>query len=163
MQSLPKKIAIILDDASYLIDEMEALSLVIKAIPITERPAGSYSVLEYIGAIDYAQKTYYHEIIRLSISEKNIDVKSHNSTFNPDLVSKEASEVIESLIQNRNELVSFLKSLQEIHWETSFTLNSENTTILELLTEMIQFERATLREIADRVLAIDQKNANQRP
>jgi hypothetical protein len=162
MKTTPEKIAIILDDASYLIDEMEALSFVIKVIPVTERPAGTYSVLEFIASIDYAQIAFYRKAAQLFLSETTFFIPHHKSSFKPDTISNDVSIVLSELKKNRIEFVDFLKSVPEKQWEVLFTLNNQEYSLFELLTEMIQNERSILREIAERVLAIDQSKANQK-
>lgn len=162
MKTTPEKIAIILDDASYLIDEMEALSFVIKAIPVTERPAGTYSVLEFIASIDHAQKAYYRKAAQLFLSETEFSIPLYKNTFKADLVKDDIETVLSELKKNRLEFVHFLQSVPESQWGVSFTLNNQEYSLFELLMEMIQNERSVLREIAERVLAIDQSKANQK-
>lgn len=156
MQNSLNKIERILNDASYLIDEMEAFLMQVEGIPITERPVGSYSILEYIGLIDYAQKSYYSEILQRTKSSKEIDIELYSLTFEADAVSNLPSEVISNFIKHRKEIVSELESTPSRKWYDEYILNNEPISLVELFEEMILNERTILKEIANRILAIDQ-------
>ncbi|MEX0772053.1 MAG: hypothetical protein WD038_02740 [Balneolales bacterium] len=156
------------DDAAYLQDELTALKLVISAVPHSEKPLGQESIKEMIILIDHAQTTYYSPVISRIFSEAKPvlnDIDNFNTTFSP--LSEEndlkPDEIINMTIKNRTALLDKLKQMPEEDLQRTALLKGNETSIAELLNEMIGFERNKLKEIAERVLIIDAGRSAPKP
>ncbi|MEX0929146.1 MAG: hypothetical protein WDZ53_07045 [Balneolales bacterium] len=141
----------ILEQASYLQEELTALKTVISAIPHSEKPLGETSVLEMLLGIDHAQRTLFSPLIE-GLAFKN----TVEAAEGPD-------EVIDSIRENRSTLVAMLGNIPEAGWQRSLMQNGEETTLLDRLHSLIGFEREKLKEIAERILVIDAGRTLQKP
>ncbi|MEX0780487.1 MAG: DinB family protein [Balneolales bacterium] len=158
----------LLDHATYLQDELTALKLVIPSVPHSEKPLGQDSIIEMIMMIDHAQTTYYKPLIDRIFSEANPAINGDDdfqATFKPLSESDEPDpdEVIDAVITNRSTLLELLERLPEKEWGRTAQRNGEETTIAELVNEMVEFERRKFKEIAERVLLIDDSRSAPKP
>lgn len=124
----------LIDDLSYLVDEIQALKPLVDVVPLYENPGNELSIEERLHLIDRIQlevlagnQADYDQIsseIRLKREERG-DV-TVESTLN-------------SLLSNREKLLHSLS-------ESSLTLNR--------LSDLVVFERSQLRIIAEYILTI---------
>lgn len=148
----------LLDDASYLQDELEALKFVIESIPYREKPMGEYSILELIALIDYAQERIYRPLFELA--EQNRPLRPQEKpefTFKQDKVTS-VNKFLDSIIGHR---VSLMKTINKIHsneWEEHVV--GRDLILLDLLDNMIDNEREQLRKVAERVMTMDNDNGS---
>lgn len=143
----------LLDDASYLSDELEALKFVIEAIPYREKPVGKSSILEMIALIDHTQENIYRPLFEQAAQHKKIQRTAEPEfTFQQDKVTS-VNKFLDSIIAHR---ISLMKTANTIYLGTWFDPVKDNgITLLDLLSEMIDNERRQLRKIAERVMAMN--------
>lgn len=147
----------LLDDASYLEDELEALKFVIESIPYRERPFGEYSILELIALIDYAQEQTYRPLFEQAAENRRLrKTEESGFSFKQDKVTS-VNKFLDSIIGHR---VSLMKTAQKIHkdvWKETVT-GSDHLALLDFLSNMIDNEREQLRKVAERVMTMNDEN-----
>lgn len=158
----------ILSDVEYLIDEAEALTSVIDAVPVGEKAAGVESMLDMMALIDHAQLQYYRPLIEslYSVPDFESAPKDFRSSYKDELNRQQVSpdttpdkervrSLLKSIAGNRRELLQFVNKLPLDDLRQTGKINGENKSIADLLEDMVVFERSQLKAVAERVLALD--------
>ncbi|AXJ01490.1 hypothetical protein CYPRO_2243 [Cyclonatronum proteinivorum] len=154
----------ITDDIAYLVDEAEALTLVIDVVPATEKSSGITSILDMIYLIDHAQLTYFRPLVEqlFSLPKVQASLPDFRTTADFSSIQHESTEaVLKNLIRNRKSFVAYLQAAGQDCIEKAGEINGQTRTIADVLQEMIVFERQQLKLVAERVLAIDRSNQNK--
>lgn len=152
------------DDVAYLIDEAQALIMVIDVVPAAEKRGGIESMLDMIYLIDHAQQTYYRPLIEqiFSLPEVKTDTADFRKTVDYSSQTYEsAAALLQKLIGNRRTLVEYLEAAGEKSLLKTGHINGAERSIADLLLEMVAFERQQLKLVAERVLSIDRSKQNQ--
>lgn len=152
------------DDVAYLIDEAQALILVIDVVPVTEKRGGIESMLDMIYLIDHAQLTYYRPLTEqiFSLPKVKTEAADFRKTVDFDAQTYESpAKVLQELIQNRKAFVAYLQAAGEESITKTGLINGQERSIADLLNEMVAFERQQLKQLAERVLSIDRSKQNQ--
>ncbi|HKJ31620.1 MAG TPA: hypothetical protein VKA34_07320 [Balneolales bacterium] len=154
-----KNLEYVLEDATYLQDEIEALKYVIQEVPFDEKPGGVESIIEMIALIDHAQLQFYRPILEEIKSNNRPDFKKINpdfkNTFEFEMKEGESVEkVLDRIIKHRAALINIANSIPVITWQKKVTINHRDKSLFQIMQEMIQFERAQLKKVADRVMAL---------
>ncbi len=147
-----------LSDVEYLLDEIEALKYVVHTVPVYERPGENLSICELIRLIDHAQTEYFRPNIEKITSSKDKNLKSpviqvfvrdfKSNRLDPEAEKEKGIEsYLSKIIKHRASLISFLSGI-------SYESHPERKKISEVLNEMVLFERDLLKQVADRVLSI---------
>ena len=155
----------ILGDVEYLIDEAEALSYVIDAVPVGEKAAGVESMMEMLALIDHAQLSYYRPLIEQLYSVPEVDEhpQDFRSSFKqlnetnaaPGNDKQEVKELLRQIAENRRGLLTFVQELPLRDLRVQGSINGTSQSIADLLEEMVIFERKQLKSIAERILSLD--------
>lgn len=156
------------DDVSYLEAEAEALKYLIDTIPYNEVPPQGQSIKELLQLIDFAQHHYYRPIVERVLYENQIiklaDFKEYTYSFLEN--AKEDTDihkVLSKLIKHRAALLTILKKIHPIDWEKSLKDDKGvEISLFTFLLEMVNNERATLKEIADLILINQNEKQYQR-
>lgn len=155
----------LLDDVSYLQDEAEAFKYVINTIPYEEKPAGKDSILEMIAIIDYAQKYFYRPFVEnaAGLSRKKFEYdENYRTSFKLDMDKYGSVEnLLNKIIKHRAALLSALNKLNALDWHKKGYVKGKEKPIFQVITEMVEFERSQFRQIADRVMAIENNRQAQ--
>ncbi len=157
----------LIEDASYLQDEAEALQYVIDTIPYAESPPGGKSIAEMLLLIDHAQLSYYRPIIEDACENPR---PTHLKNFTDFRESFEADEeklkdvqkILRKISKHRAGLVNYISKVSLIDWETVIYENDKQILLYNFLGGMIRFERNILKDIADQVKAYKNDRQNQR-
>lgn len=157
----------LVEDASYLQDEAEALQYVIDTIPYGESPPGGKSIAEMLLLIDHAQLSYYRPIIEDACENPR---PTHLKNFTHFRESFEADEdklkdvqkILRKLSKHRAGLVNYLKQVSLIDWETVIYEDEKQILLFDFANSMVRFERGILKDIADQVKAYKNDRQNQR-
>jgi hypothetical protein len=160
MDKLEGRIKRIINDIAYLVDELQALGYVIDSVPVHEKPPGSQSVYEMFALIDHAQVNHYKLLLNKMLAYKDGDIEAGNyeKTFAPNASDdNNVHELLSEISANRNNLLTKLNELETAAWLTQGSINGQGYTVIDLMEEMVDFERNQLREIAERVLALESK------
>ncbi len=149
------------DDASYLQDEAEALKYVIENVPYDEKPPEGRSIAEILLLLDHAQLTYYRPILEDAFKNPrptNLDQFEHYSdTFETDRDKpSDIQKLLSKIAKHRAGLVNAMKQIPLIDWEIVLYRGDKELSLFEFMSEMVQLDRAKLKEIADRVLVYTQ-------
>lgn len=157
----------LVEDASYLQDEADALQYVINDVPYDERPPGGKSIAEMLLLIDHAQLAYYRPILEESVDSKrptHLDDYIHfRESFEVDEEKvKNIEKLLRKISKHRAGVVNAIKNIPLIDWETVVYRNDENLLLIDFMQEMIEFERNILKDIADQVKVYHQEKQNRR-
>lgn len=157
-----------IDDATYLVDEAEALKYVIDSVPFAVTPAGGMSIFNKLRLIDHAQNTYYKPIIQ-SVFSENRTIKLQSTTHYTETFELESDEeanvakVLQRIIKYRAALLNIIEKMPEASWErTLLDSRGETIPLIEFAERMIMDERKLLKEIADLVLVYQKEREQQR-
>lgn len=134
------------EDMAYLVDEINALGDFIGYIPFSERPGEDVSILDMILEINRMQNRYYKVMVSECPDEDDTlgDIKEEG---------KEA-DILENVIKNRQSFVQRAGKLPDTQWESTIILNGSKTTLLKVMSEMIEDERFILKKISERIMTI---------
>ncbi|MDZ7693753.1 MAG: hypothetical protein U5K69_21980 [Balneolaceae bacterium] len=158
----------LVEDASYLQDEAEALKYVIDEVPYTETPPNGQSIAEMLLLIDHAQLTYYRPIIEDAHQNSAAPVRlehygDFNDTFELDEdKAKNIQKVLSKIVKHRAGLVNLIKSISLIDWETRLYKNNQELLLFNFARDMIRFDRQKLKDIADLVMVFNQEKEARR-
>lgn len=157
-----KNLEYVLEDASYLQDEIEALKYVIHDVPFDEKPGGEESIIEMIAMIDHAQLQFYRPILeeirsssRPNFSKINPDFRK---TFKFEIKEDESVEkTLDRIIKHRAALINIANSIPVITWQKKVTVKGQENSLFQVMQDMIKFERSQLKKVADRVMALSKE------
>lgn len=157
----------LVDDASYLQDEAEAMQYVIDNVPYTTTPPGGQSIAEMLLLIDHAQLSYYRPIVEEAIDNPrptHLDKFTHfRESFEVDEDKvKDIQKTLRKIAKHRAGLVNLIKNIPLIDWETVVYKNERQILLFDFVQEMIRFERGMLKDIADQVRVFNQDKQQKR-
>ncbi len=157
----------LVDDASYLQDEAEAMQYVIDSVPYTEAPPEGKSIAEMLLLIDHAQLSYYRPIMEEAIDSQrptHLDSYTHfKEDFEADEEKmKDVQKMLRKIAKHRAGLVNSIKNISLIDWETVVYRDGKQLLLFDFMREMIRFERGVLKDIADQVRVYNQQKQNKR-
>jgi len=157
----------LVDDASYLQDEAEAMQYVIDNVPYTDSPPEGKSIAELLLLIDHAQLSYYRPIMEEAIDNPrptHLDDYTHfRESFEADEEKiKDIQKTLRKLAKHRAGLVNAIKNISLIDWETILYRDDQQVLLYDFMQEMIRFERSILKDIADQVMVFNQEKERQR-
>lgn len=157
----------LIDDASYLQDEAEALKYVIENVPYKEHPPEGRSIAEILLLLDHAQLSYYRPILEEVLKDSRPtdlnDFEHYNDTFEVDEGKlDDIQKVLSKIAKHRAGVVNAIRQVPLIDWEKEVYRGDKELILFDFMREMVQLDRAKLKEIADRVLAYTQDARAQR-
>lgn len=159
----------LVDDASYLQDEAEALKYVIDQVPYDETPPEGMSIFNRLKLIDHAQTEYYRPIIERVFSENRLinlsDFKSFEESFTrySDEEEKDIQKTLNKIIKHRAGLINVFRKISLIDWERGVKdTNGKVISLYSFAKKLIQSERKILKEIADLVLIYQNEKLKQK-
>lgn len=157
-----EKFDTLVEDASYLQDEAEALKYVIDEVPYGETPPGGQSIIEMLLLIDHAQLSYYRPVLEKAFNDprpthlKDFDYFEESFVLDPGK-AENIQNVLSKIAKHRAGLVNVIKNIPLIDWGSKIYKDNKELTLYDFVRQMIRFERSKLKEIADLVLVFDQE------
>lgn len=157
----------LVEDASYLQDEAEALKYVIDEVPYTETPPEGASIAEMLLLLDHAQLTYYRPIIEDAYEQtrpvriQNYEDFTESFELDEDKI-KDIQKVLSKIVKHRAGVVNLIKSIPLIDWETTLYSNDQDLILFDFAQDMVRFDRQKLKEIADLVMVFNQEKEARR-
>ena len=157
----------LVDDASYLQDEAEAMQYVIDNVPHQKTPPEGKSIAEMLLLIDHAQLSYYRPIMEEAIEDPrptHLENFTHfRESFEPDEEKMEdVQKMLRKIAKHRAGLVNAIKNISLIDWETVVYRDKNQVLLYDFMKEMIRFERGMLKDIADLVRVYNQEKQQKR-
>lgn len=151
----------LIEDVSYLQDEVEALKYVIHSVPFEEKPAGRESILELIAMIDHAQKVFYRPFVEsvagfMKVTEPIDD--EFRKTFILDMEKIESVDnLLDKIGKHRAAMLAVLQKMNVIDWNKKGQVKGRLKSIFNVVSEMVEFERNQLKMVADRVISLERE------
>lgn len=157
----------LVDDASYLQDEAEAMQYVIDNVPYTKEPPEGRSIAELLLLIDHAQLSYYRPILEDAVESSrptHLDNYVHfEEDFEPDEEkAKDIQKTLRKIAKHRAGLVNAIKNIPLIDWETVVYRDGQQILLFDFIQQMIRFERGILKDIAEQVRIYNQEKQTKR-
>lgn len=157
----------LVEDASYLQDEAEAMQYVIDNVPYDESPPNSRSIAELLLLIDHAQLSYYRPILEEAVDNPRPthleDFTHYEEDFEADEEKmKDVQKILRKIAKHRAGLVNAIKNTPLIDWETVVYRDDQQILLYNFMQEMIRFERGILKDIAEQVRLFNQEKETQR-
>lgn len=151
----------LISDITYLQDEADALTYVIDSVPYDEKPPSGRSIIETLLFIDHAQQEFYRPVIEDAYkSTRPINLNSYvkpEESFEVDEdLAKDVQKILYKISKHRAGLINLVKNIPLIDWERTLSNASREITLFSFANEMVQKERAILKEIADLILSFEQ-------
>lgn len=156
----------LIEDASYLQDEADAMQYVIDNVPYNESAPGKRSIAELLLLIDHAQITYYRPIIEETVAGKrptHLENFTHfKESFEYEDEVEDIQKVLRKISKHRAGLVNAIKNISLIDWESVIYKDNQQILLFDFAQKMIRFERAKLKEIANQVMVFGKEQENKR-
>lgn len=158
----------LIDDASYLQDEAEALKYIIDQVPYSETPPDGLSIYQMLKLIDHAQTNYFRPIIEKIFSENRIvnlsDYVAFEETFEvPEEDDVDIQKALNKIIKHRAGLLNIFQKISLINWEREVKDESNHKiSLFTFANKMVRTERRILKEIADLVMIYQNEKQVQR-
>ncbi len=157
----------LVEDASYLEDEAEAMQYVIDDVPYDRTPPEGRSIAEMLMLIDHAQLSYYRPILEEAVDSPrptHLENFTHfKESFELDEEKlKNVHKILKKIAKHRAGLVNLIKNISLIDWETVVYRDKRPVLLFDFIHEMIRFERNILSNIADQVRIYNQEKQQQR-
>lgn len=157
----------LVEDASYLQDEAEALKYVIENVPYTEVPPEGQSIAEILLLIDHAQLSYYRPILEKAFKNPRPthleDFDHFKETF---VVDEEKFQDIQKLLskiaKHRAGVVNVIRNIPLIDWDITIYSDHKDLSLYEFMRQMVRFDRLMLKQIADQVMVFEQEKQTRR-
>lgn len=151
----------LVEDASYLQDEAEALKYVIEEVPYMESPPEDHSIAEKLLLLDHAQLSYYRPILEKAFKNprptKLEDFEHFSDTFETDEEKlQDIQKLLSKIAKHRAGVVNVIKNIPLIDWEIGIYKNDREITLFDFMREMVRFDRSVLKDIADQVMVYSQ-------
>lgn len=146
----------LVEDASYLQDEAEAMQYVIDNVPYDKSPQNGRSIAEMLLLIDHAQLSYYRPILEEAVEDPRPTHLENYTHFRENFEAdedkmKDIQSVLAKLAKHRAGLVNSIRNIPLIDWETSVYRDGQEVLLYHFMQEMIRFERGLLKDIAEQV------------
>jgi hypothetical protein len=157
----------LIEDATYLQDEAEALKYVIDEVPYDESPPGGHSIAEMLLLVDHAQLSYYRPILKQAVNNPrptHVDDFTHfEESFEPDEEKMaDIQKLLSKLSKHRAGVVNTIKNISLIEWETEIYDNNQVYLLYDFAKRMIRFDHDQLKKIADLVMIYNNEKQNKR-
>lgn len=157
----------LVEDASYLQDEAEAMQYVIDNVPYDQTPPEGRSIAEMLLLIDHAQLSYYRPVLEEAVDNPrptHLENFTHfEESFEKDEEKlKDVQKILKKIAKHRVGLVNVIKNISLIDWETVVYKNNNQFLLFDFIQQMIRFERGILKDIADQVRIYNQEKQRQR-
>jgi hypothetical protein len=157
----------LIDDASYLQDEAEAMQYVIDNVPYTKAPPEGRSIAEMLLLIDHAQLSYYRPILEEAIDNPRPTHLDNYTDFRETFEVDEEKmnniqKILRKIAKHRAGLVNAIQNISLIDWETVVYRDNQQILLYDFISEMIRFERNMLKNIADQVRVHNQDKKQKR-
>ncbi len=152
----------LIQDAAWLTEELESLKQMLPEIPFADRPLGQESVLDILARIGTAHDQFFLPVFdRVQRREANA-APGLSSNFETRLKKATTSEedplkLLDMLISQRIALVGTLEKLDASAILRDISFKDGKTDVLTLIARMVRFDRNQLKQIAERMLAMDTK------
>jgi hypothetical protein len=158
----------IIEDASYLQDEAEALRYVIDTIPYNDAPPDDNSILDKLLLLDHIQVNYYRPVFEMLASGTRSHVKAQNFTafcdeFTPDSDDEtDVLKVLNKLAKHRAAIINILKKIPLIDWESIIYKNNSEISLYQFARDMISIDHEILKRIAEMVMVYQKESQSKR-
>lgn len=158
----------VIEDATYLQDEAEALRYVIDAVPYDKAPPEDNSILEKLLLLDHIQVNYFRPVFEKAETSTRNHVKAQNFTkFCKEFISENNNEtdvqkILNKLAKHRAALINVLKKISLIDWDTTIYKDNSELTLYQFARDMIKKDREILKDIADMVLVFQKESQGRR-
>ncbi len=157
----------LVEDASYLQDEADALQYVIEQVPYDESPPEGNSIAEMLLLIDHAQLTYFRPILEEAFKNPRPtrleDFDHFSETFQVDEERlKDILKLLRKISKHRAGLVNVIRNIPLIDWEIVIYEDDKEILLYDFMQRMIRFDRSVLKDIADQVMVFNQEKQTQR-
>lgn len=157
----------LVEDATYLQDEAEALKYVIDDVPYQETPPEGRSIAEMLLLIDHAQLSYYRPILEKAVKNprpthlENFD--HFEETFEPEEEKlANIQKLLSKLAKHRAGVINSMNNISLFDWETLIYRNEKELLLFEFIQEMIHFDRHQLKKIAELVMVYKDREQTRR-
>lgn len=158
----------LIEDATYLQDEAEALRYVIDTVPYDEAPPENDSILYKLLKLDYLQVNYYRPIFEKARTNSRDFIRVGNyqsfcDSFKPESVDDiDIQKSLNKLANHRAALINTMKKLPLIDWERVIYKDNKEITLYHFANDMIHKDRSILKEIADMVMVFQKEAQHKR-
>lgn len=158
----------VLEDATYLQDEAEALRYVIDTVPYSEAPPEDVSILDKLLLLDHVQVNYYRPVFEQAQKNTGRNVKARNfrqfcDEFIPeDDKAGDIQKVLSKLAKHRAALINIFSQIPLIDWDQIIFKDNNKITLYDFALDMIRKDRTFLKEIADMVMVFQKDRQNMR-
>ena len=160
----PKELILrdLIQDAAWLTEELESLKHMLPGIPYADRPMGQESVLDILARIGTAHDRFFMTtLVSLQRGEadpaSSLSIDVETPIRNVTTPEEDPLKLLDKLISQRVILVGLLEALDATVIQKKITFKDGELDVFTLIARMIRFDRNQLKQIAERILAMDAK------
>jgi len=158
----------VLEDATYLQDEAEALRYVIDNVPYDQAFPEDVSILDKLLLLDHIQVKYYRPVFEQANRSSGRNVKARNfkqfcEEFTPEAdKSGDIQKVLNKLAKHRAALINIFRQIPLIDWDQIVYKDNTKINLYEFALDLIHKDRTFLKEIADMVMVFQKDRESMR-
>jgi hypothetical protein len=159
----------IIEDATYLQDEAEALKYVIDTVPYEEAPpAEDSSILDKLLLLDHLQVNYYRPVFEKAETpaRNHVKVQSYDAfceDFAPETNNDiDIQKILSKLAKHRAALINVLQKIPLIDWQITIYKDNKEITLYHFARDMIYKDRSILKDIAEMVMVFQKEQQGRR-
>lgn len=148
----------LIEDLTFLQDELEALKYVISAVPYTERPPGGNSIMDMIALIKEQQEQYYRPLVENTLNnkaDKNRQLSPVDDEYQLDEDQNDIDSLLNKTIKKRASFINLLGKISTEDWNRDTKAADKQTGIATLIRQQIEFDRKQLKKVAEHVMALE--------
>lgn len=157
-----------LERASYLASETRMLKRVIDYVPYDEKPPQKPSILDVLDKIRNLQSDYFKTLVQ-KLSDESFPISYRNVTDWYEQVEKnsgttedDVQQILLEITRHREKILDQLEDLNTENWDKIIKQGEKERRVVEVIEEIIEFERSLLSNISDQVRVFSQQRNNQR-
>lgn len=157
----------LINDIEYLQYEAHSLSNVIESVPYSEKPLGGESIIENLMSVHSAQSSILEIFSDLDEKGTDIDINNYSVFDRVELTEQEigdqnVKDLIQEIEKTRSSLARLISDKPQAFFALELDEENSSITVFDLLLEMVQRERNSLKEIANLVLTYQKDRQFQR-
>ncbi|XWN38330.1 MAG: hypothetical protein ROO71_05185 [Balneola sp.] len=157
----------LITDIEYLQYEAHSLSSVIESVPYSQKPLGGESIIENLISVQEAQKSIIKVLNDLNKQGVDINLGPYSLFKRVELTEQEISErsikdILQEIENTRSKLLSLITDKPPAFYKLELKNRNSLISVYELLSQMVNNERSSLKEIAGLVLTYQKDKQFQR-
>ncbi len=162
-----EQIGRLIEDASYLQKEAEALQYVIDEVPYNETPPDGQSIATILSLINHAQRSYFQPVFDDAVNNRRptrlANFEHYEKTFQAENEELEnIQKLLHSLAKHRASLINRFNNISLTDWGTIIYDDDKEILLFKFIRRLVQLDQIQLKRITNLVMVYNQEQATRR-